>query len=213
MTGPVGTPAVDHLVVACPDPDEGVAWVEALLGVSAESGGRHEGLGTRNALIGLGARSYLEIVGVDPDQPEPALPRWFGIDGLDGPRLVTWATPRSDLEEVVRDAVAAAVDLGEVAAGARARPDGSELRWRFTDPRADRMGGVVPFFIDWGVSPHPGDALPATCTLTELRAEHPDPTRVAEILARLDVPLGVTAGTAPSLVARIDAPAGTVWIG
>ena len=54
------------------------------LDVVAVPGGQHPGRGTRNALVRLGPRSYLEIVGPDAAQPPPDGPRWFGIDELDG---------------------------------------------------------------------------------------------------------------------------------
>ena len=68
---------IDHLVYAVPDLAAGVAEVEERFGVRARAGGRHIGLGTHN-----GARTYLEIIAPDPGQPEPSMPRPFGVDGV-----------------------------------------------------------------------------------------------------------------------------------
>ena len=74
----------------------GVEQLEKLLGVRATPGGQHPGAGTRNALIALGPTTYLEVVGPDPDQPQPDNTRLFGVDGLTAPRLVTWAAKGKD---------------------------------------------------------------------------------------------------------------------
>lgn len=209
--GPAGTgPTVDHLVYTCPDLVEGVRRVEDLLGVEASPGGRHEGLGTRNALVGLGPEAYLEIVSVDPDQPAPTLPRWFGLDAPGEPRLATWAAKCDRLDEAVRRAGRTGLDLGAVTAAARRRPDGSELHWVFTDPRAERANGIVPFLIDWGSSAHPASGLPAGCTLEGLVAEHPDAERIAAVLEELGIELSLVIGPEPRLIARIQAPNGLV---
>ena len=60
-------------------------------------------------------------------------------------------------------------------------------RWELTDPFADRAGGTLPFFIDWGASPHPAEAGPSGAQLLELRVEHPDAAAVATQLAALGV--------------------------
>ena len=146
---------VDHLVLATPDLQRGIDVIEQQLGVKATPGGQHPGLGTRNALVALGPTSYLEIIGPDPDQPKPAGPRRFGIDDLKAPRIVRWVVKSSELEAVSARAARSNVTLGVVMPGSRRRPDGVVLSWRYTDPNTVAADGLVPFFIDWGASPHP----------------------------------------------------------
>ncbi|HYX19468.1 MAG TPA: VOC family protein, partial [Thermoanaerobaculia bacterium] len=61
-------PELDHLVFATPDLERTVDALEASLGVRAAEGGRHVAEGTRDAVLGLGPSSYLEILGRDPGQ-------------------------------------------------------------------------------------------------------------------------------------------------
>lgn len=202
--------ALDHLVYATTDVEASVAHFAALLGVTAAAGGRHPGWGTRNALLSLGTGMYLEIVGPDPQGIPPAGPRPFLIDGLAAPRLVTWACRGGNLAEIVRTAARGAVDLGEVQSRSRQRPDGSTLAWTMTDPLADRAGGIVPFFIDWGVSPHPSAGAPAGCRLLGVRASHPDPAGVSAVLRLLGLEIAVEKAPSPGLVARLATPRGEV---
>lgn len=202
--------SVDHLVCGSKDLEATVAFLERLLGVRASPGGRHEGRGTRNALIALGPRSYLEIVGPDHDQPVPFAPRWFGIDDLAGPGLVTWAAGSNDLDRVVAEGTRHGVVLGPITSGSRLREDGTTLRWRFTDPNTVVEDGLVPFFIDWGASAHPAASAAPGAELIGLRAEHPDSRRVRDRLLGLGVELEVTNRQRPALVATIRTRAGTV---
>lgn len=203
---------LDHLVLAGPDLAVLSAEVSGRLGVRPAIGGRHVGRGTRNELAGLGpdgpgAGGYLELIGPDPDQPEPETPRPFGIDALPGPRLVTWAVRCTDLPAAIRAARAAGHDPGEAEGMQRARPDGVLLSWRLTPTTPD---GVLPFLIDWGSSPHPTEDLPDGIRLESLELTHPDPDRVRAVLAAwgLDGPgVRVDAGP-PALRARLTGPAG-----
>jgi len=201
---------VDHLVYAVPACEAAVDGLEAALGVRAAAGGRHPVEGTRNFLMALGPASYLEIVGPDESSPAPARPRWFGIDVLRQPRLVAWAARGKDLGRIVAGAVAAGVRLGPVGSGSRERADGQLLSWRFTDPRVVVEGGVVPFFIDWGQTPHPAGSAPQGVTLEGLRAEHPEPGRVRKTLGALGLDLPVSLGPKASLRATLQTPRGRI---
>lgn len=202
--------AVDHLVYATPDLQLGIDRIEKLLGVRASPGGQHPGRGTRNALLSLGPRVYLEIIGPDPEQPAPTQPRPFGIDTLKEPRLVAWAAKGTGLEQLARDAAGGGVKLGEVISGSRRRTDGVMLSWRYTDPRTVVADGIVPFFIDWGKTPHPAASAAPGAALVALRAEHPDAQRVQTALSRLGIELMVQQGPRAALIAVVNGPGGRV---
>jgi len=201
---------VDHLVYAAPDLQSAVEHVEGILGVRAAPGGQHLGRGTRNALLSLGPGSYLEIIGPDPEQPPPGQPRPFGIDDLKRPKLVTWAAKGSDLEQVASEARRRGVPLGEVIPGSRRRADGVMLSWRYTDPRAVVAGGLVPFFIDWGDTPHPAATAAQGASLVALRAEHPEAEQVQRLLRSLGLDLRVRRAPGPALIATLSSPRGRV---
>jgi Glyoxalase-like domain len=201
---------IDHLVYATPDLDRSVEEIERLLGVRATPGGQHPGRGTRNALVALGPTSYLEIIAVDPEQPRPKDPRAFGIDELKVSRLVAWSIKGENLEQLRKEAISKGVLLGEVKIGRRRRTDGVELAWQVTDYSVTVADGIVPFFIDWGSSPHPADSAVQGASLIDLSAEHPDPGNVRQLLTRLAVDLKVARGSSPTLIATIDCPRGLV---
>jgi hypothetical protein len=201
---------VDHLVYATPELQVGIDKIERVLGVRATPGGQHPGRGTRNALLSLGPGTYLEIIGPDPDQPTPAQPRPFGIDDLEAPRLVTWAAKGTELEHVASEARRGGVKLGVVISGSRQRADGVVLFWRYTDPRTVVAGGIVPFFIDWGKTPHPASTATQGASLIGLRGEHPDSEQVQKALSRLGLGLRVQPGPSAALVATVSGPRGRV---
>jgi len=201
---------VDHLVYATPDLDRGIGEIKKLLGVRASPGGRHPGRGTRNALLALGPATYLEIIAPDPEQPPPQTPRPFGIDDLKEPRLVAWAAKGDHLDQLTREAARKGVQLGEVISGSRQRPDGVALSWRYTNPGVRLADGIIPFFIDWGESPHPARTAAGGLSLIELRAEHPDAGRVERMLHALGLALPVRRSPGLALIAVINGPRGRV---
>lgn len=197
---------IDHVIHAAPDLDAAVDAIEERCGVRAAGGGQHLGQGTHNRLLGLGPATYLEIVAPDPYQPEPSLPRPYGVDGVTRPGLVGWAIACDDIEEAVTTARAKGYDPGDVIDGQRRTADGDVLRWRLTGNA--QTAGVVPFLISWGDTPHPATSAPQGLTLESLRLEHPDPGFVTARLHALGADVAVRRARDPALVVAITGPNG-----
>lgn len=202
--GPVSAP-IDHLVYAVPHLGAGVHDVEDRLGVSLTPGGSHPGLGTRNALLRIGPRVYLEVVGPDPEQTPPRGGLWLARGAAALPALVTWAARCNALREFA--AGPGAPLLGPVRSMSRATPGGDRISWTLTMPRDPLpRHGIVPFFIDWGRTPHPCADLPdAGVALTKLHARHHNPEAVRADLGRVGVELEIKSGP-PALEAVLRTP-------
>lgn len=188
---------IDHLVHAVRDLDAGIAEIEDLLGVRAAPGGSHPGRGTHNALLSLGD-SYLEIIGPDPDQPEPADGRPFGVTTDMASRLVTFAVrpgPDETIDQLADAMRGAGHDPGPVVPMSRATPDGTELHWRLTFPTL-AADGFVPFLIDWGDTPNPSTSAPGAGTLVDVTGSTPDAELANAVNAALGVDVVAVAGSA-----------------
>ncbi|WP_147919015.1 VOC family protein [Ruania zhangjianzhongii] len=171
---------LDHLVYAGPDLAALVAQVRTSTGIAPQPGGSHEGRGTANALLGLGAGRYLELLGPDPDQGDPDRPRPLRVDEVSAPTVVGWAVRTPSVDHLVDSARADGYDPGPVAPMSRRTPDGDLLSWRLTPPEGG-FDGAVPFLIDWQDSPHPAEGLP-TVSLNEVVIAHPQVTDVRTAL-------------------------------
>ena len=205
---------LDHIVFACQDLAEGTRIIQDLTGATPVVGGPHIGRGTRNTLLTFDDRTYFEIIGIDPDQPEPERARGFGIDQLEAPKLVAYAIhPVGDetldgLAAIVRDE---GFDPGEWMAMSRQKPDGELLEWELTagGDTGFRLEGAIPFAIDWLGRPSPATTLPSMGTLVQLSVQHPD-ARVGAVLTALGLDnVGFTQGPA-QLSATIETATGTV---
>jgi hypothetical protein len=201
---------LDHIVYAVPDLAKAIADLEQRLGVRPTPGGKHTGIGTHNALLSLSEEAYLEIIGPDPDQPPPAMPRPFGIDSLSAPRLVTWLAKATHLDNQLEQARARGYDLGTATPMSRDLPDGTRLEWRLALPPQPLGDGLVPVLIEWHTDRHPAKTSARGCTLVELYGEHPRPDTVRPILEAMGLTLDIRQGTAPALIATLETPKGRV---
>jgi Glyoxalase-like domain len=198
---------VDHLIYATPDLRAAVAELEGQFGIRARAGGKHVGVGTHNALLALGSRTYLEIIAPDPDQPEPPVPRPFGIGSVNRGRLVGWALACDNIDRAVAEARGHGYDPGEIVDGHRVGPEGTVLRWRTAI--GELADDLVPFLICWGDTEHPARSAPHGLILNSIEIEHPDPPSLAPALMALGANVEVRQGQAPALVAHLSGPNGS----
>ncbi|WP_129663988.1 VOC family protein [Phytoactinopolyspora endophytica] len=202
---------IDHLVWGCPDLGLLVDRVTRLMGVAPRFGGRHEGRGTQNYLLALGHGRYLELLGPDPEQPEPAGPRPLGIDQTTEPGLIGWAIRTTAMGDLLRAARAEGYDPGEAVRMSRRTPAGTVLEWLLTPPG---VGGVLPFVIDWLGSPHPAADLPSV-ELMSFTLHHPQPDDVRAALTAMnldDEEVTVAFAADPGISATLATPQGDVTI-
>ena len=206
--------AVDHLLLGAADLDSAITWFEAKSGIRAVPGGSHPGAGTRNALVSLGGRRYLEIIAPDPSQT--AFNSRFDVRSLATPRVITWAAMTKNVDDLLARARAAGLTATGPSTGTRARPDGRVLKWRTVAVQSQLSIGVfdpVPFFIEWDrASVHPSTDSPRGCELQSLEIKHPQAEAVAGTLQRLGIELSVTPGAAFELRAVLSSPRGDVQL-
>jgi hypothetical protein len=202
------------MLLGVSDLDRGIAWVEERSGVHAAVGGVHPGRGTRNALLSLGPRQYLEIIAPDPTQSESeiAVPSATALVAmlrkLKEPRLVGWGAHTDDISSVAKKATVAGLKFGGPLDGSRVRPDGKTLRWKTLVLEND-FDGILPFLIEWsGDSVHPSQDAPAGCRVHSFTAETPQAQQVALTARTLGIDLSVTTGMATQLLARITGTKG-----
>ncbi|HYN34242.1 MAG TPA: VOC family protein [Ilumatobacteraceae bacterium] len=199
---------IDHLVLAAPSLEVGIEHVRQLTGTAPIFGGRHEGAGTHNALMSLGAPTYLEVLAPDPSQPPPSA--LIEPGRLTEAHLHGFAIGCNDLEAAVRDLREAGVEgVTDPFAMTRRQPDGTELAWQlaFIGPNVE---GARPFLISWGDTPSPAYTGAVGGQFVALRAGDPDPTAAAVPLAVLGIDVEVDASPTPWLRATIHTPSGTV---
>lgn len=195
---------LDHLAVACCGLAEGVAAVEAALGVPLAPGGEHATMGTHNRLLSLGPEEYLEVIAINPDAPPPGHPRWFDLDRFAGaPRLANWICRTEDLAGCLGQSPGAGLPM-ELARG--------DLRWSMAVPES----GILPFdnrfpaLIQWHGTAHPAARLPDRgVRLVALEIAHPDAPGLRAALAPLvdDPRLSIRSG-ATAMHATFATPAG-----
>lgn len=195
---------LDHIAVSAGRLDEGVAWVEAALGVSLQGGGQHPLMATHNRLLGLGD-VYLEVIAPDPTLPRPAHPRWFALDDFTGPpRLTNWIARCDDLE--------AALALSPPGSGRPLVLSRGDLRWRMAVPDDGHLpfDDAFPALIEWQGAAHPTERLASPVHLLCIEITHPACDRLTAALSGLldDPRLRLRTGPAKAMRAVFATPQG-----
>jgi Glyoxalase-like domain len=176
---------IDHLIIACADPNAAADELEAGLGLRCTGGGRHPEGGTWNRIAWLADGSYLELIGVeDRDRAMTTPVGSAAVATLDehGGGLATYALRDDAVELTVAALGAAGSSFGKVMHGSRRRDDGELVEWWVSFPDTPLGPSATPFLIqhalvgaEWGHA-----ALAERATF-----QHPIGSPV--ILARLDV--------------------------
>ncbi|HEY7405159.1 MAG TPA: VOC family protein [Candidatus Angelobacter sp.] len=194
---------LDHVLLGVNNLDHGISWLEESSGVRAMFGGVHPGRGTRNALLSLGPRRYLEVIAPDPQQSSVSNEMVNLLRKIQEPRLIGWAAHTNDLGGIVQKAATAGIAIQNPRDGSRTRPDGKTLRWRSCGLKED-YAGVLPFFIEWSAgSVHPSQDAPPGCTLQHFFVESPAVKEVRSIASKLGLNLEAKPSKKPFLGARI----------
>jgi len=204
---------LDHIAVVAPSLAAGIAYVHDVLGVEPVTGGKHPLMGTHNCLLRIGEDVFMEVIAVDPDVPQPAVKRWFGLDDQvavqrnwqSGHRLGAYVARCQD--------VAATIGSQGDVFGQSTRLTRGDLVWTF-GVRSDGtlpLGGAAPHVMDWG----PRGALAPNLkdvglSLRELVVETPDPDAVHAALDAIGLVRKPTIrrGPAVRLSAAIETPNG-----
>lgn len=190
---------IDHLVIACADPNAAAAELEAVVGLASSGGGRHEGQGTFNRIAWLADGSYLELIGIeDRDAAHRSPVGAAAIAALDthGGGLATYALRVDELDMTV--AALAEAGFGPVIHGSRARDDGEVARWSVAFPPDPLDVEGVPFLIEHA---YVGAEWGHAALAERARFRHPIGSPV--MLARLDLAADDPPSTAALLHDRL----------
>ena len=197
---------LDHILLGCSDLDGGIDFVEKYTGVRAAFGGVHPGRGTRNALLSLGEKHYLEIIALDPQQAGAS--DRYGLLKQTEPRLVGWAAHPGDLDSFATRLRDADIAFDGPNPGSRKRPDGRFLQWKTLNLKDDRAG-LLPFFIEWSADTvHPSTDSPAGCRIVRFEIATPEPEQLSKTVAILGLDVKIAKADKAQLRTAIAGPKG-----
>ncbi|WP_238347707.1 VOC family protein [Comamonas piscis] len=221
---------LDHLVVMAASLEEGVAWCEATLGLTPDTGGQHAFMGTHNRLLRTSspafASSYLEIIAIDPQGQAPSNHRrWFDMDDpalqaqvrSQGPQLTHWVARANGIAQATDALRTLGHAAGTPQAASRQTPRGL-LAWQIgLRPDGQRLlQGLLPTLIEWGDQHPAANLADKGVTLQQLQLLHPDADALQTALQALGLDgnpaLQVAQASAPALVAHLHTPRGPVQL-
>eukprot|EP00529_Nitzschia_sp_RCC80_P026251 CAMPEP_0113494134 /NCGR_PEP_ID=MMETSP0014_2-20120614/28951_1 /TAXON_ID=2857 /ORGANISM="Nitzschia sp." /LENGTH=347 /DNA_ID=CAMNT_0000388019 /DNA_START=172 /DNA_END=1215 /DNA_ORIENTATION=+ /assembly_acc=CAM_ASM_000159 len=200
---------LDHIVIAAPDFQEALKEFENMTGIKPSVVGSLRGLGTKSARVGLDNNAYIEIIAPDPKNSGPigaALAK-----ELEEGTLVPYhyAIRSSEVEDMKDDYVPN--ELGwqpDHISMFGASPDGTPKKWEMLYLYGHKIGGVVPFYIDWGQCDHPSASIPEVGSLKALVVRAPAGHKVHDLLSSVS---GIEIEEGPPMLEfSFGSPEGTI---
>ena len=172
---------LDHLSFAAGPAGLAAATTELseLLGAQFVDGGAHPRFGTRNMILPLKNRQYLEVVEVLDHPASDKAPFGQAVRARSeaGGGWLGWVVAVDDIAPVERRIGRHAVP------GNRRRPDGYNLQWQQIGVRGTMADPQLPFVVSWNVpaNEHPSQQAEPVAELLALEIAG-DPQRVADWL-------------------------------
>ncbi|MFS0750039.1 VOC family protein [Oceanobacillus sp. 1P07AA] len=145
----------DHFVHVVNDPQKAIERCKEL-GIHAVQGGRHEDLGTYNALSYFGL-SYIEFIDVFSEQlaSEAAKVNHGLIKSVLDEKeegAVRVALRSNDLQADAERFASLGLEVSGPTDFSRTRPDGSIIKWKLLFVGREGISPELPFFIEWDES-------------------------------------------------------------
>lgn len=194
------TVRLDHVLLFSPTLDQAMARFGVLTGVNAQAGGAHPDHGSVNALASMGA-SYIELIA-----------RADGRGTGSGLEVIDYAMQCDDIEAIAAEGDALGLEPFWME-GQRMTADGTLLRWRAFMFEGHGFAGLLPFFIDWGTTPHPSATSPGGVSNPRLTVFHPAAEKLAQIYRQLSIDVPVRPQPEPGLRLDVSTSKGVVSFG
>ncbi len=180
---------IDHIVIGADTLEQGITALYDVLGVTLPKASKHDAMSTHNCVAPVGNESFMEILSIDPDAPEPGRARWFDMDNPSvqarfqvSPTAYHWVVGTTDLNAVMANSP---IDLGEIVTFTR-----GDRSWRLNIPKDGSLSeeGLIPTFIEWSPGAHPSTGMADLgLLLDEVVLTHPAPNQLKERLEALGV--------------------------
>ncbi len=197
-------PNLDHIVLAVPDIEQTIQELSEKLGVLPSIGGKHLTRGTKNALLHLGNKCYLEILAIDHENNTFWGPRWMGVDLITKPTITRWALQTDRIDTKSKCLTQHNPKLGNIVDGERKTPEGETLRWKMTLPQPEPEVDIIPFYLDWSLSDiHPTDRLEKGCSLQKITFYSPHPDKEKRVLEDLSLNVDIHQAEASKILISV----------
>jgi len=156
--------ALDHIIIGGFNLDQDIEDFERALKTKPIVGGSYPTWGTRNALVGvLNSKTYIELMCPDPGKEGHLGNQMLTMHGVGlGLTPYHYAIRTNDLAGVSAKAKAMGMEPMKIQKVTRTTSTGKTLNWKVLFIRGHKLGGLVPFFVDWGSTKHPSEGLNTT---------------------------------------------------